>query len=111
MVVKREEQGAPVEVLELRTLRLTEPENQLLSEIMGNVQGGANAKALKPGLSAFLDWQDGGDDDDDDDDDMMNSMTMTVTSTLTHTSSSAISSRAHIHYHYELRSTSRSIII
>lgn len=33
MLVKREEQGAPVEVLELRPWFLTEPENQLLSEI------------------------------------------------------------------------------
>ena len=55
MLVKRKEHGAPLEVLDLRSCIGTDRAIQLLSEIVGNVQGPATT--LKEGLPAFFNWE------------------------------------------------------
>ena len=55
MLVKRKEHGAPLEVLDLRTCIGTDRAIQLLSEVVGNVQGPTTT--LKLGLSAFFNWE------------------------------------------------------
>jgi len=57
MLVKRAEQGAPLEVLNLRTCVATERAIQLLAEIVDNVQG--PAEMLKRENPAFSDWRGG----------------------------------------------------
>jgi len=55
MLIKRKEHGAPLEVLDLRTCIGTGRAFQLLSEIVGDVQG--PAKTLKVGDSEFCSWR------------------------------------------------------
>jgi len=57
MLVKRAEQGAPFEVLDLRTCVAAERAIQLLAEIVDNVQG--PVEVLKRGDPAFFNWKGG----------------------------------------------------
>ena len=57
MLVKRQEHGAPLEVLDLCTCIGTERAIQLLLEIMSNIQGPATT--LKVGELAFFNWERG----------------------------------------------------
>ena len=57
MLVKRAEQGAPLEVLDLRTCVAAERAIQLLAGIVDNVQG--PTKVLESGDPAFFDWKGG----------------------------------------------------
>jgi len=57
MLVKRKEHGVPLEALSLRKCVGTERAIQLLSEIVGNVQGTVETLTLGP--SAFFNWEGG----------------------------------------------------
>jgi hypothetical protein len=57
MLIKRNEQGAPLETLDLRTCIASEHAIQLLAEIVGDVKG--PAEALERGHPALFDWRGG----------------------------------------------------
>ena len=57
MVIKRKEQGVPLETLDLRRCIASERAIQLLAEIVGDVKG--PAKTRERGHPALFDWRGG----------------------------------------------------
>jgi hypothetical protein len=57
MLVKRMEQGVPLETLDLRTCRAADCAIKLLTDFVGEVQG--PAQTLQRGHRAFFNWKGG----------------------------------------------------
>jgi hypothetical protein len=74
MLVKRREQGAALEALDLRMCIAAEHAIRLLSEAVDNVQGPATRIIPGPGNVEFFDWRGGVDlfDEEEEYDDMSN---------------------------------------